>query len=92
MKLVLLESKEGKMTLEIRGENHTFLNLLRESAWDAGSKQVSYIIEHPYLSEPKLIVRADSPKKILENSAQAILENAKEFEKEFGKVSEKSKF
>lgn len=89
MKLVLLESKEGKMVLEVRGENHTFLNLLRENAWDAGSKQASYMIEHPYLSEPKLIIRADNPKKVLDNSAQAIIDSAKEFEKEFKRVSAK---
>jgi DNA-directed RNA polymerase subunit L len=89
MKLVLLENKEGKMVLEVRGENHTFLNLLRENAWDAGSRQASYIIEHPYLSEPKLIIRADNPKKVLDASAQAILDSAKEFEKEFSKVSAK---
>ncbi len=89
MKLVMLEETEGKMMLEVRGENHTFLNLLRECAWDAGSKQASYMIEHPYLSEPKLIIRADNPKKILDNSAQAIMESAKEFEKEFKRVSSK---
>jgi DNA-directed RNA polymerase subunit L len=89
MKLVLLESSEGKMVLEVRGENHTLLNLLRENAWDAGSKQASYMIEHPYLSEPKLIIRADNPKKVLDSSAQAILDSAKEFEREFRKVSAK---
>jgi DNA-directed RNA polymerase subunit L len=89
MKLVLLESTEGKMSLEVRGENHTFLNLIRENAWDAGSKQSSYMIEHPYLSEPKLIIRADNPRKILDNSAQAILDDAKDFEKEFKRVSAK---
>lgn len=89
MKLVLLESKEGKMVLEVRGENHTFLNLLRENAWDAGSRQASYMIEHPYLSEPKLIIRADNPKKVLDNSVQAIIDSAKEFEKEFKRVSAK---
>ena len=89
MKLVMMESSKEKMVLEVRGENHTFLNLLRENAWDAGSKQASYMIEHPYLSEPKLIIRADNPKKVLDNSAQAILDSAKEFEKEFKKVSAK---
>ena len=89
MKLVLLENSEGKMVLEVRGENHTFLNLLRENAWDAGSRQASYMIEHPYLSEPKLIIRAGNPKKILDSSTQAILDNAKEFEREFKRVSAK---
>lgn len=89
MKLDVLENIEGKMVLEIKGENHTFLNLLRDNAWSAGSNQASYMIEHPYLSEPKIIIRADNPKKVLESSAQAIIDSAKEFEKEFGRVSKK---
>jgi DNA-directed RNA polymerase subunit L len=89
MKLVLLENTDKKMVLEIRGETHTFLNLLRENAWDAGSKQASYMIEHPYLSEPKLIIRADNPKKVLDSAAQMIIEQAKDFEKEFRRVSAK---
>jgi DNA-directed RNA polymerase subunit L len=89
MKLVLLESNDKKMILEVRGENHTFLSLLRENAWDAGSKQVSYTIEHPYLSEPKLVIRADNPKKMLDTAAQMIIDQAKEFEKEFRRVSAK---
>jgi DNA-directed RNA polymerase subunit L len=89
MKLVLLESSEKKMVLELRGETHTFLNLLRDGAWESGSKQASYMIEHPYLSEPKLIIRADNPKKVLDNAAQLIIDQAKEFEKEFKRVSNK---
>jgi DNA-directed RNA polymerase subunit L len=89
MKLALLENVEGKMVLEVKGENHTFLNLLRDNAWSAESKQASYMIEHPYLSEPKLIIRADNPRKVLDNSAQAIIDSAKEFEKEFRRVSKK---
>lgn len=89
MKLTVLENVGGKLVLEVKGENHTFLNLLRDTAWGAGSRQSSYMIEHPYLSEPKLIIRADNPKKVLDNSAQAIIDSAKEFEKEFRRVSNK---
>ncbi len=87
MKLVLLESDAKKMVLEVQGETHTFLSLLRENAWEAGVKQVSYMIRHPYLSEPKLTVRADNPKKALDSAAQMILDQAKDFEKEFKRAS-----
>ncbi len=89
MKLILLEKGEEKMALEVRGETHTFLNLLRENAWMAGSKQASYMIEHPYLSEPKLIMRTKTPKKILDNAAQMIIDQTKEFEREFKRVSKR---
>jgi len=87
MKLVLLENSEKKMILEVQGETHTFLNLLKENAWEAGSKQASYMIQHPYLSEPKLIIRAENPKKVLDSAAQAIIDQAKDFEKEFKRAS-----
>ncbi len=80
MKLQVLEKKKDKLSLEIEGETHTFLNLLRENVWKAGGKQASYIIRHPYLSEPKFIVRANDPKKTLDKAAQMIIDQAKEFE------------
>ena len=87
MKLVVLEKGNEKMVLEVHGETHTFLNLLRENAWKAGSKQASYTTEHPYLSEPKLVIRAKNPKKILDDATQMIIDQAKEFEKEFKRIS-----
>jgi len=89
MKLTALEKKENKNVIEVEGETHTFLNLLKETAWDVGSEQASYIIEHPNLSEPKLILRAKNPRKILERAAQMIIDQAKEFENEFRRVSKK---
>ena len=87
MKLVVLEKQDEKIVLEVHGETHTFLNLLRENAWKAGSKQASYITEHPHLSEPKLVIRSKNPKKILDDATQMIIDQAKEFEKEFKRVS-----
>jgi len=87
MKLRVLEKEKDKIVLEVSGETHTFLNLLREKAWEVGSKQASYMIEHPYLSEPKFIVKADNPIKTLSNASQRIIDQAKEFEKEFKRVS-----
>ena len=84
-----LEKGNEKISLEVRGETHTFLNLLRENVWKAGGKQASYVIEHPYLSEPKLTVRAKNPKKILDNAAQMIIDQTKDFEREFKRVLKK---
>ena len=87
MKLRLLEKDKDKIVFEVSGETHTFLNLLRENAWIVGSKQASYVIEHPYLSEPKFTVKADDPIKILSDASQRIIDQAKEFGKEFKRVS-----
>lgn len=85
MKLNVVEKSKEKISIEIAGETHTFLNLLRENAWKAGSKQASYIIKHPYLSEPRFIVMAKNPLKVLNDANQMILDQAKEFQTEVKK-------
>ncbi|NIP40205.1 MAG: hypothetical protein GTN39_01645 [Candidatus Aenigmarchaeota archaeon] len=87
MKLRLLEKGSGKLVFEVSDETHTFLNLLRENAWKVGSEQASYVIEHPYLSEPKFIVKAKNPVKTLSDASQRVIDQAREFGKEFKRVS-----
>ena len=57
MELRLLSKEENKVKIEVIGESHTLLNLLRENAWKTGAKQVSYMIRHPYLSNPEIIIK-----------------------------------
>jgi len=83
MKLTALEKKKDRWKIEVEGEDHTLLNLLREKAWKKGAKQASYMIRHPYLSMPVITVIGPNPKKILADSAQAIIDDARAFEKEF---------
>jgi DNA-directed RNA polymerase subunit L len=86
MKLKAVERGKDKLVVEIAGESHTFLNLLRETAWSKGASHAAYIIEHPYLSEPKISVKGGNPKNILKNSAQSVILNAKDFQKEFSRA------
>ncbi|MFH1978300.1 MAG: DNA-directed RNA polymerase subunit L [Candidatus Aenigmatarchaeota archaeon] len=83
MKLKVIENKKDKMKLEVLGESHTLLNVLREKAWEKGAQQASYMIEHPYLSVPKIIVIGANPKKVLVTAAQSVFDEAKEFGAEF---------
>jgi DNA-directed RNA polymerase subunit L len=87
MELVVLERDENKIVLEVRGEGHTLLNLLREACWKEGASQASYMIEHPYLANPKIIVRGKNPKKILTGAAQLVINQVDEFTKEFKRAS-----
>jgi DNA-directed RNA polymerase subunit L len=86
MDIKVLESKKDKLVVEVRGETHTLLNLLREKAWKAGATQASYMIEHPQQSQPKLIVRAKDPKKVLKDAAQLVADEAKAFDREFSRA------
>jgi len=89
MELRVLEKKKDKLKVEVIGESHTLLNLLRENAWKEKVDQASYMIEHPYLSQPKIIVRAKNPKRVLVNSAQIIIDDSKGFSREFKRAVRK---
>ncbi len=89
MKLEVLEDEKNKLKIAVEGENHTLLNILRENAWKAGADQASYLLNHPYFAAPQLIIQGENPKKILNSSIQMIIEQAKEFEKEFSAVAKK---
>jgi len=86
MEIKVIEKKKDKLKLEVDGETHTLLNLLRERAWKHGAKQASYIIAHPYMSKPEIIIHATYPKKVLTDSANEIAKDAKKFELAFKKV------
>jgi len=81
MKLTVLEEGNGKLKVRVDGETHTFLNVLTSYAWKTGAKQAGYIIKHPLLSQPELIVRGENPKKILKDAAQMLINDSKEFQK-----------
>ncbi len=89
MEIKILEKTPESVKIEVIDETHTLLNLLREKSWKAGASQASYMIEHPYLSNPKITIRAKNPKKVLSDASQMIIDDAREFGKEFGKVLKK---
>ena len=89
MELKKLEKSKEKLKVEVKGEDHTLMNLLREGAWKAGADQAAYMIEHPYLSQPKIIVRSKDPRKTLIDSAQMVIDEAASFQKEFKKALKK---
>ena len=86
MDLNVVEKKKEKIVVEVRKESHTLLNLVREKSWKAGAKQAAYMLEHPYLVQPKIVVSAKDPKKVLKGAAQLIADEAKEFSKEFSRA------
>ncbi len=89
MDIEVVEKKKDKLKIAVKGETHSLLNLIRENAWRVGAKSASYVIEHPYLSDPKIIIKSEKPKRILSNSAQLVINQATDFGKEFGAQSKK---
>lgn len=89
MKLKLLEKTDEKMKVELQGESFTLANIIRKNLWDVGVDQASYMKEHPYLSQPKIVVFSKNPKKSLENAAQKVADAAKDFQTEFKRALKK---
>ncbi len=87
MKLDVLESGKNKLKLAVHGETHTLMNILRENCWKEKANQATYTMEHPYLSDPYITVRSDDPKKTLKSAAQLLIDQTKEFSKEFNKAA-----
>ncbi|MBM3303767.1 MAG: hypothetical protein FJY76_01620 [Candidatus Aenigmarchaeota archaeon] len=89
MKLKVTEKGKDGLKIEVTGETHTLLNLLRENAWQAGAKQASYTIRHPYLSQPEMYVVAADPKKVLSGAAQLTIDQAQDFAAAFKRAMKK---
>ena len=89
MKLTMIEKKKDKWRLEASGASHTLLNLLVEKAWDSKALQASYMIKHPYLSKPEIIIRANDPKRVLVDASQLIINDSRDFARELKRVSKK---
>jgi DNA-directed RNA polymerase subunit L len=89
MELKVVESKPDTLRIKVSGETHTLLNILTEYAWEVKAKQATYIIDHPYLSSPELMVKSSDPKKTLSDAAQVIIDRSKEFRTTFDRTVKK---
>lgn len=84
MEINIIEDKKNKLVFEIKGEDHTFANILRKELWnDEHVKASAYNIEHPLVGQPQFVIQTDGedPKKILKSAAKKVqkqLEKLKE--------------
>lgn len=81
MELNPLENSKNKLRLEIKGEDHTFVNLLRKELWaDKSVKTAGYHIEHTQTSPPTLILETKdkTPIKALTDAVSRLKKQTKE--------------
>lgn len=80
-----MEESKNRIIVEIVGESHAFCNALRKELWeDKHVKIAAYNIEHPYVSNPKMIVETDGqekPKAALLKAAERIRDNSDKLKK-----------
>ena len=60
MEVKIVEVKDDSVKLVIRGEDHTFLNLLQHYLLEDSHVLIAkYNISHPLIGEPELFVKTD---------------------------------
>ena len=92
MKLKILEKKGNKLKLQVEGEEHTLLNLLRKTLWELpGVTSAAYNKPHPYVGNSTITVFVDkgSQLKKIEDAAQIIADTAEEFSVKFQRALKK---
>jgi DNA-directed RNA polymerase subunit L len=82
MKIEVLENEDEKLKILVH-TNLTLINLLNEKIWKQRVEMTAYKKEHPYLSQPILMVKGKNPKKAVLDAADEMIEDIKEFRKHF---------
>ncbi len=85
MEFNVKEESKTKLVFELKGETHTFCNLLKKSLQEVkGVVTVSYKIDHPLIGVPTFFLETKSldPKKALKEALKSMKSQAKDFAKQ----------
>ena len=85
MEFVVVEESKTKLVFDLRGETHTFANLLKEELLNTKSvTTASYRVDHPLTGVPRFLVETKGvePRKALKEALASIKKKAEAFKKE----------
>ncbi len=85
MKIEVIEEDKEKLKIRVHN-NLTLVNALNENVWKQKIDYAAYKVDHPYLSQPELVVKGKNPKKALLDAAEQVIADAKEMKKHFQKA------
>ncbi|MBC7114570.1 MAG: DNA-directed RNA polymerase subunit L [Archaeoglobi archaeon] len=86
MEVKIISKTDNELKMEIRGEDHTLLNLLRTNLLEYPSvEEVWYDISHPMVSHPVLYLRTkdEDPIELLKKVLNVIKEDLDELDRNF---------
>ncbi|MFH0875920.1 MAG: DNA-directed RNA polymerase subunit L [archaeon] len=87
MEINILEDKKKRLVFELKGEDHTICNLLREELTnDSAVSVAAYNISHPLIGIPKFIVETNAdkePKKALKDAISRLKKKNDNLKKQF---------
>lgn len=89
MELIILSKTENELEVELKGETHTLLNLLRDLLIKDGRVEVAfYDIKHVSISDPVFYIKTDgsNPIEVLKDAASKIVVECDEFTGVFSKA------
>lgn len=82
MELKTVSEDKNVIEIKMRGENHTFCNLIRkELTENEDVEAAAYKIDHPLVSSPVLLVQTSkgTPKKALQLAIDSLRKKTKEY-------------
>ena len=89
MELDIKEDLAKKMVFSLKGEGHTFSNLLASKIrQNSDTKLATYRVRHPLLGTPEFLVETtnSSPRKVLGKAAEDVKKEAEKARKLFEKL------
>ena len=90
MELKFIEETGNHLKVEIKGENHTFCNILRKELWnDKNVKVAGYDFKHSLTDIPVLILETngkEKPRVVLKKAIQRLRKDLDDFKKEIKKI------
>ncbi len=85
MEFTVIEETKTKLVFDLKGETHTFCNLLKDELLNAkGVVTASYRVDHPLTGVPRFLVETKcvEPRKALKEALASIKKKAESFKKE----------
>ena len=89
MEFNVIEESKTKLIFELKGETHSFCNVLKkELQGTKGVEVATYRIDHPLVGIPRfhLETKGVEPRKALKSALASLKKKAKEFESEVKKL------
>ena len=89
MEFVVLEESKTKLVFQLKGENHTFCNALKNELHQVkGVEIVTCRIDHPLVGMPQFLLETKGiePRKALKEALAALKKKTHEFEKEISNL------
>ena len=82
MKISIIEKEKSKLKIELEGSSKSFAHFISSEIWELGGEAAA-LQEHPFMVNPKLLVKASNPKKIIDKAVESIEKKCNEIKTSF---------